>query len=60
MYKLDAFFVYGGVIASMIFYATCVVIAKKIKNNEDTWNSTILGSFMLGFIIYSLMVILGR
>lgn len=51
---------YGSVIAAMALYANIVATAKKIKNNENTAGNTFLGSILVGFIIYSLMLLWGR
>ncbi|NMA02238.1 MAG: hypothetical protein GX923_06710 [Clostridia bacterium] len=40
------------IIASMAFFINFVVLLKKIKADEDTYTNTVIGTILVGFIVY--------
>ncbi len=54
------FFFYGSIVASIILYASSVVVFKRIKQDRDEVWPTIIGSASLAFIIASILMLCGK
>jgi succinate-acetate transporter protein len=50
---------YGSIIAAMAFYINLVSTLKHINKEQDTSINTIIGSLLLGFILFSIFMMCG-
>jgi hypothetical protein len=53
-------YLYGSIIASIVFYINLVATLKHIHKEEATSINTFIGSLILGFITLSIITICGR
>ncbi|MGV8980602.1 hypothetical protein [Clostridium sp.] len=53
-------YLYGSIIASIVFYINLVATLTHIHKEEDTSINTFIGSLLLGFIMLSIISICGR
>jgi hypothetical protein len=51
---IEVIFYLSPIIAS-IFFATCISIAKRIKNGQDVSTQTFIGSIMFGFLFLAII-----
>lgn len=55
-----AIYIYGSIIASILFYINLVSTLKQIHKEVDTASNTFVGSLLLAFIMFSIIAICAR